>query len=219
MDVNSLIFESFLPLFDKGKYTEAIEILHQAWDGITDKNTQIPEQIKIQYWLGEYYFKQAINAKDTDKADELFEQAVCHFQELLQLTKQLEDKQDRIQEQIIAQFRLSFCYLKHAQKTKDTDKADKLFGQAVEYSRKRLELTKQLKDGQEKIHKQIVAQFRLGSCYFEQAKKTKDTNKADKRFGQAVEDFKKELELTEQLEDKQAKIQYQILAQYGLGTS
>ena len=218
MDVNSLIFESFLPLFDKGKYTEAIEILHQAWDGITDKNTQIPEQIKIQYWLGEYYFKQAINAKDTDKADELFEQAVCHFQELLQLTKQLEDKQDRIQEQIIAQFRLSFCYLKHAQKTKDTDKADKLFGQAVEYSRKRLELTKQLKDGQEKIHKQIVAQFRLGSCYFEQAKKTKDTNKADKRFGQAVEDFKKELELTEQLEDKQAKIQYQILAQYGLGT-
>ena len=50
------------------------------------------------------------------------------------------------------------------------------------------------------------------------AKKTKDTNKADKRFGQAVEDFKKELELTEQLEDKQAKIQYQILAQYGLGT-
>lgn len=218
MDVNGLIFESFLPLFDKGKYTEAIEILHQAWDGITDKNTQIPEQIKIQYWLGEYYLTQAINAKDTDKADGLFGQAVRHFQELLQLTKQLEDEQNKIQEQIIAQFRLSFCYLKHAQKTKDTDKADKLFGQAVEYSRKRLELTKQLKDGQDKIHKQIVAQFRLGSCYFEQAKKTKDTNKADKRFGQAVEDFKKELELTEQLEDKQAKIQYQILAQYGLGT-
>lgn len=217
MDVNDLISAS-VQLFNEEKYAEAIEILHQAWDGITDKNTQISEQINIQDRLGGCYFKQAINAKDTDKADELFEQAVWHFQELLQLTKQLEDKQDRIQEQIIAQFRLSFCYLKHAQKTKDTDKADKLFGQAVEYSRKRLELTKQLKDRQEKIHKQIVAQLWLGNCYFEQAKKTKDTNKADKRFGQAVEDFKKGLELTEQLEDRQAKIQYQILAQYGLGT-
>ena len=217
MDVNDLI-SAAVQLFNEKKYAEAIEILHQAWDGITDKNTQIPEQIKIQNRLGGCYLEQAINAKDTDKADGLFEQAVWHFQELLQLTKQLEDEQNKIEEQIIAQFRLSFCYLKHAQKTKDTDKADKLFGQAVEYSRKRLELNKQLKDGQDKIHKQIVAQFRLGSCYFEQAKKTKDTNKADKRFGQAVEDFKKELELTEQLEDKQAKIQYQILAQYGLGT-
>ena len=217
MNVNGLI-RAAVQLFNEKKYAEAIEILHQAWDGITDKNTQIPEQIKIQNRLGGCYLEQAINAKDTDKADGLFEQAVWHFQELLQLTKQLEDEQNKIEEQIIAQFRLSFCYLKHAQKTKDTDKADKLFGQAVEYSRKRLELTKQLKDGQDKIHKQIVAQFRLGSCYFEQAKKTKDTNKADKRFGQAVEDFKKELELTEQLEDKQAKIQYQILAQYGLGT-
>lgn len=217
MDVNGLI-SAAVQLFNEKKYAEAIEILHQAWDGITDKNTQIPEQIKIQNRLGGCYLEQAINAKDTDKADGLFEQAVWHFQELLQLTKQLEDEQNKIEEQIIAQFRLSFCYLKHAQKTKDTDKADKLFGHAVEYSRKRLELTKQLKDGQDKIHKQIVAQFRLGSCYFEQAKKTKDTNKADKRFGQAVEDFKKELELTEQLEDKQAKIQYQILAQYELGT-
>ena len=217
MNVNGLI-RAAVQLFNEKKYAEAIEILHQAWDGITDKNTQIPEQIKIQNRLGGCYLEQAINAKDTDKADGLFEQAVWHFQELLQLTKQLEDEQNKIEEQIIAQFRLSFCYLKHAQKTKDTDKADKLFGQAVEYSRKRLELTKQLKDGQDKIHKQIVAQFRLGSCYFEQAKKTKDTNKADKRFGQAVEDFKKELELTEQLEDKQAKIQYQILAQYGLGS-
>ena len=180
MDVNGLIFKSFLPLFDKGKYTEAIEILHQAWDGITDKNTQIPEQIKIQYWLGEYYLTQAINAKDTDKAGGLFGQAVWHFQELLQLTKQLEDEQNKIQEQIIAQFRLSFCYLKHAQKTKDTDKADKLFGQAVEYSRKRLELTKQLKDGQDKIHKQIVAQFRLGRCYLERIKRSKSTPEAEK---------------------------------------
>lgn len=217
MDVNGLIFKSFLPLFDKGKYTEAIEILHQAWDGITDKNTQIPEQIKIQYWLGEYYLTQAINAKDTDKADGLFGQAVWHFQELLQLTKQLEDEQNKIQEQIIAQFRLSFCYLKHAQKTKDTDKADKLFGQAVEYSRKRLELTKQLKDGQDKIHKQIVAQFRLGRCYLERIKRSKSTPEAEK-FAKCLASkyFSAAYEQLPQLSDKSEKKEWKKIIRQGL---
>lgn len=216
MDVNGLIFKSFLPLFDKGKYTEAIEILHQAWDGITDKNTQIPEQIKIRYWLGEYYLTQAINAKDTDKADGLFGQAVWHFQELLQLTKQLEDEQNKIQEQIIAQFRLSFCYLKHAQKTKDTDKADKLFGQAVEYSRKRLELTKQLKDGQDKIHKQIVAQFRLGRCYLEQIKRSKSTSEAEIFVKQANENFLAAYEQLSQLSNEEAKKEWEKTIRLGL---
>ncbi len=217
MDVNGLIFKSFLPLFDKGKYTEAIEILHQAWDGITDKNTQIPEQIKIQYWLGEYYLTQAINAKDTDKADGLFGQAVWHFQELLQLTKQLEDEQNKIQEQIIAQFRLSFCYLKHAQKTKDTDKADKLFGQAVEYSRKRLELTKQLKDGQDKIHKQIVAQFRLGRCYLERIKRSKSTPEAEK-FAKCLASkyFSAAYEQLPQLSDKSEKKEWKKIIRQSL---
>lgn len=217
MDVNGLIFKSFLPLFDKGKYTEAIEILHQAWDGITDKNTQIPEQIKIQYWLGEYYLTQAINAKDTDKADGLFGQAVWHFQELLQLTKQLEDEQNKIQEQIIAQFRLSFCYLKHAQKTKDTDKADKLFGQAFEYSRKRLELTKQLKDGQDKIHKQIVAQFRLGRCYLERIKRSKSTPEAEK-FAKCLASkyFSAAYEQLPQLSDKSEKKEWKKIIRQGL---
>lgn len=215
MDVNGLI-RAASQLFNEKKYTEVIEKLHQAWDGITDKNTQIPEQIKIQYWLGEYYLKQAINAKDTDKADELFEQAVWHFQELLQLTKQLEDKQDRIQEQIIAQFRLSFCYLKHAQKTKDTDKTDKLFGQAVEYARKRLELTKQLKDGQDKIHKQIVAQFRLGRCYLEQIKRSKSTSEAEIFVKQANENFLAAYEQLSQLSNEEAKKEWEKTIRLGL---
>ena len=67
MDVNDLI-SAAVQLFNEKKYAEAIEILHQAWDGITDKNTQIPEQIKIQNRLGGCYLEQAINAKDTDKS-------------------------------------------------------------------------------------------------------------------------------------------------------
>ena len=71
MDVYDLIFESFLPLFYKGKYTEAIEILHQAWNEITDKSTQITEQCDIQYWLGCCYFEQIKRVKAHPKRKNL----------------------------------------------------------------------------------------------------------------------------------------------------
>ena len=217
MNVNDLI-SAAVQLFNEKKYAEAIEILHQAWDGITDKNTQIPEQIKIQDRLGGCYFKQAINAKDTDKAGELFGQAVEHFRKRLQITYQLEDGQKKIQQQINAQYWLGSCYLEQAQKTKDTDKADKLFKLAARYYQERLQLTEQLEDGQDKIQTQINAQYWLGSCYLEHTQKTKDTDKADKLFKLAARYYQERLQLTEQLEDGQDKIQTQINAQYWLGS-
>ena len=215
MDVTDLISEG-RELFKEGKYAEAIAKLDQAWDGITGKSTRIVKQILIQFFLGQCYFKQAINAKDTDKTGELFRQAVEHFRKRLQITYQLEDGQKKIQQQIDAQYWLGRCYLEHAQKTKDTDKADKLFERASEYYQKQLQLTGQLEDGQDKIQQQIYAQFLVGRCYFEQAIKTKDADKADKRFGQAVDHFQEWLELAEKLEDEQDKIQQQIDAQLGL---
>ena len=215
MNVNDLI-SAAVQLFNEKKYAEAIEILHQAWDGITDKNTQIPEQIKIQDRLGGCYFKQAINTKDTDKADKLFKQAARYYQERLQLTEQLEDGQTKIQEQINAQYWLGYCYFEHTQKTKDTDKADKLFERAYKYYQKQLQLTGQLEDGQDKIQTQINAQYWLGSCYLEHTQKTKDTDKADKLFERAYKYYQKQLQLTGQLEDGQDKIQQQIDAQLGL---
>ena len=216
MDVNDLIDES-RELFYKEKYAEAIKKANQAWDGITDKNTQIPEQIKIQNRLGGCYLEQARKTKDADKADKLFGQAVKHHQKQLQLAEQLEDEQDKIQKQIDAQTFLGSCYLEQGKKTKDTDKAEKRFGQAVKHHQKWLELTEQLEDGRDKIRKQIDAQFSFGYCYLEQARKTKDTDKADKRFGQAVEHFRKQLQLIEQLEGEQDKIWQQINAQSWLG--
>ena len=67
MDVNDLIFETFL-LFSEGKYAEALKKLHQAWDGITDKSTQITEQIEIQSWFGDCYLEQARRTKNRKKA-------------------------------------------------------------------------------------------------------------------------------------------------------
>ena len=216
MDVNGLI-SAASQFFNENKYAEAIEKLHQAWDGITDKSTQIREQIRIQDLLGGCYLEQARKTKDADKADKLFGQAVKHHQKQLQLAEQLEDEQDKIQKQIDAQTFLGSCYLEQGKKTKDTDKAEKRFGQAVKHHQKWLELTEQLEDGRDKIRKQIDAQFSFGYCYLEQARKTKDTDKADKRFGQAVEHFRKQLQLIEQLEGEQDKIWQQINAQSWLG--
>ena len=209
MDVTNLIGEGE-KLFYEEKYAEAIEKLHQAWDGITDKSIQITEQSWIQSGLGRCYFEQAIKTKDTDKADKLFGKAVKHFQKGLRFAEQLEDEQNNIQEQINAQYWLGRCYFEQTIKTKDTNKADKLFGKAVKHFQKGLRFAKQLTDEQNSVQEQTNVQSWLGRCYFEQAIKTKDTDKADELFGKAVKHFQKELRLAKQLKDEQDSIQEQI---------
>ena len=216
MDMNDLISVA-VQLFNEKKYAEAIEKLHQAWDGITDKSIQITEQSWIQSGLGRCYFEQAIKTKDTDKADKLFGKAVKHFQKGLWLAKQLADEQNNIQEQINAQYWLGRCYFEQTIKTKDTDKADKLFGKAVKHFQKGLRLAKQLADEQNNIQEQSNVQYWLGHCYFEQAIKTKDTDKADELFEKAVEHYQEWLQLAKQLKDEQDSIQEQISTQSWLG--
>ena len=189
MDVNGLISAS-VQLFKEEKYAEAIETLHQAWDAITDKSTQITEQSWIQSGLGHCYFEQAMKAKNTDKAGKLFELAVEHYQEWLQLAKQLTDKQssvqlakkltdkqNSVQQQINARSWLGHCYFEHAKKTKDTDKAGKLFEQAATSFEQQLQLSEQLENDiwqkKEPIWK-LNTRYLLGRCFFEQARINKD---------------------------------------------
>ena len=216
MDMNDLISVA-VQLFNEKKYAEAIEKLHQAWDGITDKSIQITEQSWIQSGLGRCYFEQAIKTKDTDKADKLFGKAVKHFQKGLWLAKQLADEQNNIQEQINVQYWLGHCYFEQAIKTKDTDKADELFEKAVEHYQEWLQLAKQLKDEQDSIQEQISTQSWLGGCCFVYAKKTKYMDKAGKLFKQAAALFKQQLRLVGQLEKEQIRIQQQMFAQVMLG--
>lgn len=122
MNVRGLIDESSRLLFKEGKYDEAIEILHQAWDGITDKSTQITEQIRIKSWLGHCYYKQAMKVKDTDEADKSFSDAITYGHESLELTQELEIEQLRSQIQIPLQFWLGYCYLEWIKRTKSTSK-------------------------------------------------------------------------------------------------
>ena len=122
MDVNGLIIES-LSLFNEGKYAEAIEKLHQAWDGITDKRTQILNQISITSFLGHCYYKQAMRIKDTDEADKLFVNAITYVHKSLELAQKLENEQLqqlRSKIQITLQFWLGHCYLERIKRSKST---------------------------------------------------------------------------------------------------
>ena len=212
MDVNDLISAS-VQLFNEEKYAEAIETLHQAWDGITDKSTRISEQCLIQTWLGRCYFEQAMKSKNTDSADKLFKKAIKHYRKWLRVIKA--DGQNDVQKQINALSWLGRCYLEQAMKSKDTDKADKLFGEAIKHYQEWLRLAKTYE--QNSVQEQIYAQSWLGRCYLDQAMKSKDADKADKLLNKAVNHFQGALSLTEHLIDGQDRIRPKIYGQSGLG--
>ena len=215
MNVRDLIKEG-VALFKNKKFDEAIEKLNQALDGIEDKNSQIQEQNKIQFWLGRCYLEQAMKAKGKE-SEQLFEQAVEHHHQQLRLAEQLTNKQNSLQQQINAQYWLGRCYLEQAMKAKGKE-SEQLCGQAVEHHQQQLSLTEQLADKQNKLQQQNYAQSWLGRCYFEQAMKAKGKGKeSEQLLGWAVEYRQQQLKLAEQLTNKQNSLQSQINAQYWLG--
>ena len=213
MSVWSLINEG-VALFENKKFDEAIAKLNQALDGIEDKNSQIQEQNKIQFWLGRCYFEQAMKAKGKE-SEQLFGRAVEHFQRSLEFAKQLEDKQNNLQQQIYAESWLGCCYFLQAGQAEGKEAA-KLFEQAVVHFEQQLELAKRLADEQNSLQQQIYAQFGLGRCYSEQAKQAEGKDAAE-LFEQAVKHYQQQLRLTEQLTDEQNRLQQQIYVQLGLG--
>ncbi len=185
MDVNDLISVA-VQLFNEKKYAEAIEKLHQALDGITDKNTQISKQSLIQSGLICCYLEYAKKTKNTDKAEELFGQAIKCCREYSRLAK--EGGQKNIQQQISAQYELINCYFEHAKKTQNTDKASKLFGQVIECCQELLQLSNHL-EHQYRIWEQANVQSWFGRCYLELGKRIKSTSEAEKFIKQAREYF------------------------------
>ena len=94
MDVMSLILRGFL-LSRKGKYVEAIEKLRQARDGITDKSTQITEQIYIQSELGSCYLELIKRSKSTSEAERFFKQANENFLAAYEQSSRLSDEEEK----------------------------------------------------------------------------------------------------------------------------
>ena len=143
-----------------------------------------------------------------------FDQAIAKFNQALD---EIEDKRAFLQEQNNIQFWLGHCYLEQALKVRDITEAKGLFAQAIEHLQEQLKLAEQLTDEQTRIQEQIHAQFLLGRCYFNLARKVGDITEAKVLFAQAIEHYQEQLKLAKQLTDEQTRIQEQIHAQFWLG--
>jgi len=130
---------------------------------------------------------------------------------------EIKDKNSQLEEQNNIQFWLGRCYLEQALKVRDITEAKGLFAQAIEHHQEHLKLAKQLTDEQTSIQEQNNAQFWLGLCYFEQARKVRDITEAKGLFAQAIEHHQEHLKLAKQLTDEQTGIQEQNNAQFWLG--
>ena len=207
MKVQVLINEGF-ELLESKKFDEAIEKLNQALDGIEDKSSQIQWQDRIQFLLGRCYLEQAQKAKGK-ASEQLFEQAIEHFQQRLRLVKQL-GSEDGIQKQCSTESLLGGCYFEQAMRA-EGKVAAMLFVQAVEHFQQWLSLAKRLKD-KNSIQKALSW---LGRCYLEQAMKAEGGD-SERLFENAIEQFQEKLRLAEQLEDDNGT-QKQIIALFWLG--
>ncbi|MCH4597837.1 hypothetical protein L7A47_36705, partial [Achromobacter xylosoxidans] len=69
---------------------------------LTNKQNSLQKQINAQSWLGRCYLEQAMKAKGKE-LEQLLGQAVEYFQQYLKLAKQLTNKQNNLQNKIIAQ--------------------------------------------------------------------------------------------------------------------
>ena len=152
--------------------------------------------------------KEGVALFNNNKFDEAIEK-------LNQALDGIEDKNSQIQEQNDIQFWLGCCYLEQAKQAEGKDVAE-LFEQAVEHFQYQLRLAEQLADKQNSLQQQAYAQFWLGRCSFERAKRAKGKD-AVELFEQAVKHHQQQLRLAEQLEDKQNSLQQQTHAQFWLG--
>ena len=143
-----------------------------------------------------------------------FDEAIT---KLNQAWDEIEDKNSQLEEQNNIQYWLGRCYFEQALKVRDITEAKGVFAQAIEHHQEQLKLAKHLTKEQIRIQEQIYAQFWLGLCYFEQARKVGDITEAKGLLTQAIEHHQEWLKLAEQLTEEQARIQQQNSAQFWLG--
>lgn len=201
----------------KGKGSEqlfgqAVEHFQQQLS-LANQNS-LQRQIYAQAWLGRCYLEYAKKAKGKE-SERLFGEAVKHLQQRLSLANQLEDNDNSLQRQINARHWLGRCYLEQAIKAKNK-KSEQLCRKAVEHFERSLEFAKQLENKQNSLQEQVYAQSWLGRCYLEQAIRS-EVELADRLFETAVDCYKEQLSLSEDMEDEQNSLQARNSAQSRLG--
>ena len=173
-------------------FVQAVEHFHQQLllaKQLVDEQNSFQEQNHAQHWLGHCYLTQAMKVRGKD-SEQLFGQAIEHFQQQLKFASQFTNKQNNIQQRINALHWLGRCYLEQVKKAKGKD-SKQLFEQSVDHFQQQLSLGELSVDKQNSIRQQIYAQLGLGRCYLKQAVRIKGedsskvkelTEKADKYF-------------------------------------
>lgn len=192
-------------LFEDNRYNEAIEKFNQALESITDKTTQIQQQIDANFWLGRCYLAQAIKTKQLA----LFIQARSHFEQERDLAAQLSEEETQTQEKLYAEHWIGQTYLEQAVQTKKPD----LFDKARSHFKQERDFAEQLPEEQNKTQEQIDAEHWIGRAYLEQAIQTKKPD----LFDNARLYFEHKRVLAEQLSEEENKTQEQIYTESWIG--
>lgn len=178
-------------------------LLHQAIRGfhyqldllnrLEKKENCVKEKNNAQIFLGHCYSEQAKRTLISDRKIRLIKKSLlCYF-----LAKQAATTlQPHILEQAKAHSWIGGAYLEWALHTKNVESAEGLLNKAIDHHKQELQLSGELDNQDNQIDKQngiigqIYAQYHIGCCYFEQARRAKDNTQADDLFQKSARSFK-----------------------------
>lgn len=164
---------------------QAIRNFHHQLDllnRLEKKENCVKEKNNAQILLGHCYSEQAKRTLISDRRIRLIKKSLlCYF-----LAKQAATTlQPHILEQAKAHSWIGGAYLEWALHAKNVESAEGLLSKAIEHHKQEL----QLLDRQNVIIGQIYAQYHIGCCYFEQARRAKDNTQADDLFQESAKSF------------------------------
>lgn len=164
---------------------QAIRNFHHQLDllnRLEKKENCVKEKNNAQIFLGHCYSEQAKRTLISDRRIRLIKKSLlCYF-----LAKQAATTlQPHILEQAKAHSWIGGAYLEWALHAKNVESAEGLLSKAIEHHKQEL----QLLDRQNVIIGQIYAQYHIGCCYFEQARRAKDNTQADDLFQESAKSF------------------------------
>lgn len=175
---------------------QAIRSFHYQLDllnRLEKKENCVKEKNNAQIFLGHCYSEQAKRTLISDRKIRLIKKSLlCYF-----LAKQAATTlQPHILEQAKAHSWIGGAYLEWALHTKNVESAEGLLNKAIDHHKQELQLSGELDNQDNQIDKQngiigqIYAQYHIGCCYFEQARRAKDNTQADDLFQKSARSFK-----------------------------
>lgn len=174
-------------------YYHQLDILNR----LEKKEDFVKEQIKAQNWLGHCYSEQSKRTLISDRRIRLIKKALQCYSQQLDLIKQAATTlRPHILEQAQAHSWIGGAYLEWALHTKNVESAEGLLNKAIDHHKQELQLSGELDNQDNQIDKQngiigqIYAQYHIGCCYFEQARRAKDNTQADDLFQKSARSFK-----------------------------